>query len=97
MATDKVMLLAVSLDMRNPPEGRKAQLSQLLDVAASRITKLGIQLNDQDPADVQLQVDYAAWMYKRRNQTATDIPRWLEFDIHNRLVNEKGRVNKNGA
>ena len=97
MATDKVTLLAVSLDMRNPPEGRRAQLAQLLDVAASRIAALGITLKEADFGDTQLQVDYAAWMYKRRNQTATEMPRWLQMDLHNRLVAEKGRVTEDGT
>ena len=67
------------------------QLSQLLDVAASRIAALGITLDDTDVGDMQLQVDYAAWMFKRRNASVTVMPRWLDLDLKNRLVAEKGR------
>lgn len=92
MADDsKLIMLEAALDMRNAPEKRKEQLLQLLDVAASRIRALGIVLKE-DAGDVQLQVDYAAWMYRRRNQTVTTMPRWLQMDLHNRLVAEKGRV-----
>lgn len=91
MADMKLQLLEAALDMRNAPEKRREQLTQLLAVAASRILALGIHLDEADPADVQLQVDYAAWMYRRRNQTVTEIPRWLQLDLHNRLVSEKGR------
>lgn len=87
----KLTMLEAALDMRNAPETRRAQLTQLLDAAASRIAALGITLDDANVGDMQLQVDYAAWMYRRRNQTATTMPRWLDLDLKNRLVAEKGR------
>ena len=91
MADSKLTMLEAALDMRNAPEARKTQLSQLLEVAASRIAAMGITLDDANVGDMQLQVDYAAWMFKRRNQSVTTMPRWLDLDLKNRLVAEKGR------
>lgn len=91
MADSKLIMLEAALDMRNAPEARKTQLSQLLEVAASRISALGITLDDADIGDQQLQVDYAAWMFKRRNASVTAMPRWLDLELKNRLVAEKGR------
>ena len=95
MATDKLTLLATELNMHSVPESRKAQLEQLLGVAASKIAQTGITLNDSDIGDIHLQVTYAAWLFRRRAQTAETaaMPRWLQLDLHDRLIREKGTVN----
>lgn len=94
MALDKLTLLAAELNMHSVPEGRKAQLEQLLTVAASKLAQTGITLDDGDTGDVHLQVTYAAWLFRRRAQTVdnTGMPRWLQLDIHDRLIHEKGSV-----
>lgn len=94
MALDKLTLLAAELNMHNVPEGRRVQLEQLLTVAASKIAQAGITLNNDDIGDVHLQVVYAAWLFRRRAQTAENsgMPRWLQLDIHDRLIREKGTV-----
>lgn len=94
MALDKLTLLAAELNMHSVPEGRKTQLEQLLRVAASRIAQTGITLDDDDTGDVHLLVEYAAWLFRRRNLTAENagMPRYLQMDIHDRLIREKGAV-----
>ena len=86
---DKLTMLKAQLDMRNPPAERIAQLEQLLAAAASRIAQLGITLRDTAD-DAQLQVDYAAWMYKRRMlQASVQMPEYLRLDLNDRLAHEK--------
>lgn len=94
MALDKLTLLAAELNMHSVPEGRKVQLEQLLNVAASKIEQTGITLNEDDTGDVHLQVTYAAWLFRRRAQTTENagMPRYLQLDIHDRLIHEKGSV-----
>lgn len=94
MALDKLTMLAAELNMHSVPEGRKAQLEQLLTVAASKIAQTGITLNENDAGDVHLQVTYAAWLFRRRAQPVDNagMPRWLQLDIHDRLIHEKGAV-----
>ena len=93
MALDAMTLLQADLNMRNAPEGRVAQLQQLLDVATSRIEKYGITLDREDDSDIYLQVEYAAWLYRRRAQAdAAIMPTYLNHDLKDRLVAEKARV-----
>lgn len=93
MAIDMMTLLQAELNMRNAPEGRVTQLQQLLDVAASRIKKRGITLNPADAGDAHLQVEYAAWLYRRRTQAdAAIMPQYLRLDLNDRLISEKARV-----
>lgn len=92
MALDMLTMLQAELNMHSLPEGRKAQLQDLLKVAARRLARTGISLDPDDPDDFQLQVEYAAWLYKRRAKPdSTQMPLYLKQDIKDRLVAEKSR------
>ena len=93
MAADLLNLLAAELDMHSLPDQRKSQLQSYLDVAAERIREKGITLDASNTEDVHLQVEYAAWLFRRRRQEASKLmPEYLRTDIHDRLISEKGRV-----
>lgn len=93
MAADLLNLLAAELDMHSLPDQRKRQLQSYLDVAAERILEKGITLDASNSEDVHLQVEYAAWLFRRRRQEASKLmPEYLRTDIHDRLISEKGRV-----
>ena len=93
MASDLLNLLAAELDMHSLPEQRKSQLQSYLDAAAERIREKGITLDASNTEDVHLQVEYAAWLFRRRRQEASKLmPEYLRTDIHDRLISEKGRV-----
>ena len=93
MAANLLNLLAAELDMHSLPDQRKRQLQSYLDVAAERIREKGITLDASNSEDVHLQVEYAAWLFRRRRQEASKMmPEYLRTDIHDRLIAEKGRV-----
>lgn len=93
MAADLLNLLAAELDMHSLPDQRKEQLQSYLVVADNRIRARGITLDLTNPDDVHLQVEYAAWLFRRRRQEASkQMPEYLRADIHDRLISEKGRV-----
>lgn len=93
MAADLLNLLAAELDMHSLPDQRKSQLQSYLDVAENRIRARGITLNPENPDDAHLQVEYAAWLFRRRRQEASKMmPEYLRTDIHDRLISEKARV-----
>ena len=93
MAADLLNLLAAELDMHSLPDQRKRQLQSYLDVAADRIREKGITLDASNSEDVHLQVEYAAWLFRRRRQEASKLmPEYLRTDIHDRLISEKGKV-----
>ena len=93
MAADLLNRLEAELDMHSLPDQRKSQLQSYLDVAAERIREKGITLDASNTEDVHLQVEYAAWLFRRRRQEASKLmPEYLRTDIHDRLISEKGRV-----
>ena len=93
MAADLLNLLAAELDMHSLPDQRKSQLQSYLDLAAERIRGKGLTLDASNSEDVHLQVEYAAWLFRRRRQEASKLmPEYLRTDIHDRLISEKGKV-----
>ena len=84
--------LMIELNMRGAPQGRQLQLMALLDVAEERLTNIGIDLDFGKDSDKYLLVDYAAWLYRRRNQTGSKkMPESLSHDIKDRLIAGKAR------
>lgn len=93
MEADLLRLLAAELDMHSLPDKRQEQLQTYLDVADKRIREKGITLDLTDPEDAHLQVEYAAWLFRRRRQEASKMmPEYLRLDINDRLIHEKGCV-----
>ena len=93
MTEELLILLAAELDMHSLPSQRMRQLQIYLDVADKRIREKGITLEITNAEDVHLQVEYAAWLFRRRRQEASkQMPESLRLDIHDRLISEKGRV-----
>lgn len=89
---DKLTLLQAELNMHSLPEGRAAQLEQLLTIADYQLEQKGIHLRPESTSDAYLQVEYAAWLWRRRAQKDTaGMPRYLQVDIHDRLVAEKAK------
>lgn len=67
-------------------------LRQMLQQAATHLTQAGVTLREKDPGDDGLQIDYAAYLYRRRADPKMELPKSLKWDITNRLLSEKGRV-----
>lgn len=66
------------------------RLQQILASVVEMITREGITLTES-AEDKQLQVAYAAWVWRRRDSGA-GMPRMLRYLLNNRLFAEKARV-----
>lgn len=65
------------------------RLSQLLTAAESRIIEEGVtDLNTADLLDAQLVVDYAEWLWRRRD-TKEGMPRMVRYALNNRIFSAK--------
>lgn len=64
-------------------------LLQMLHQADGHIRQAGITPRDT-PGDNGLQIDYAAYLYRRRTDPEMEMPRSLKWDLTNRLISEKG-------
>lgn len=67
----------------------KTQLSQYIQTAASFIEREGITLDLEQIDDSMLVVMYASWLYDKRKDGVSIMPRMLRYNLNNRLFAQK--------
>lgn len=87
--TDADLLEMLKLDLQNPPDAMDDYLELLVGSAREAIESKGIFLDRSSYEDAHLVVMYASWLYRKRNSN-DGMPRMLQYELHSRLVHEKG-------
>ena len=82
------MLTALKVDLGLSSTSYDGRLTQYLDGAASAIAREGITLDETSIEDGNLQVMYAAWLWRKRD-SSEGMPRMLRTQLNNRLFSEK--------
>lgn len=87
----------LKLDLQRTGKALDTLLLHYLDKAEKKIQETGIHLVPGDPGDDGLHIAYAAYLYRSRNPTDQGpetpvMPRSLQWELNNRLLHEKGRV-----
>ena len=83
---DKLAMLKIDLGITNNHYDER--LEQYLTFAANEIKREGIKLLADDLTDDNLQIMYAAWMWRKR-QDGDEMPRMLRYALNNRLMSQK--------
>lgn len=65
------------------------QLSQYVQTAANFIEREGITLDLDQIDDCMLVVMYASWLYDKRKDGVSIMPRMLRYNLNNRLFAQK--------
>lgn len=81
------MLQMLKIDLGITGTAYDDRLLQLLTAASQMITREGVTLSDS-VEDQQLQVVYAAWLWRRRD-SGQGMPRMLRWMLNNRIFSEK--------
>lgn len=61
----------------------------LINSAKSMIGREGITLDPGAADDANLIVGYATWLFQQREQPDMPMPRWLRYNLNNRVLHEK--------
>lgn len=61
----------------------------LLTSAKSMIEREGIALDLDAAEDNNLIVGYATWLFKQREDSAMPMPRWLRYNLNNKVLHQK--------
>jgi hypothetical protein len=61
----------------------------LLTSAKSMIEREGITLDLDELEDNNLIVGYATWLFQQRESPKMPMPRWLRYNLNNRVLHEK--------
>lgn len=83
-------LTAIKVDLGITTGRYDERLVQYLETAKKQIENEGVTLQD-DVADGNLVVIYAAWMWRRRD-TGEGMPRMVRYALNSRVIRE--RVNR---
>lgn len=63
--------------------------------AHAKLLDMGIRLDETDPGDTLMLVDYAVWRYNNRDNKDAE-PMWLKEDIKNRWLRDPFRTTAGG-
>lgn len=97
---ETTMLTALKVDLGISTTAYDDRLLEVLQVAAQEIAREGITLGSEVISDGDLQVTYAAWLWRKRRaesntgrlttqETVSGMPRSLRWRMNNRLFEEK--------
>lgn len=94
------MLAMLKVDIGVTTEAYDGRLEQYIQSAAAEITREGVTLDCDSVNDCQLVVMYAAWTWRKRDNTTkyageanAGMPRMLRYALNNRLFSEKVAAN----
>ena len=90
---DSDLLTMLRNDLQNPPGLLNDYLTFLINSSKDQIEDKGITLNLGSNEDCHLIIMYASWLYRKRNSN-DGMPRMLQYELHSRLVHEKGAVSE---
>lgn len=85
----KLRLLKTDLMMTQDNELYDVFLRSLLDSSKEFLQRQGMTFDDDRSEDVQLQISYAAFLFRQRNNQEQNVPQWLRRLINNRIFSEK--------
>ena len=88
---DKATQLSLlKIDLQISTNKIDSYLGSMLDSAAAAIARENIKLSDTEE-DGMLIVQYAAYLYRKRREQDTAMPRYLRWMLNNRKISEEGR------
>ena len=61
----------------------------LLTSAKSMIEREGITLDMDSQEDNNMIVGYATWLFQQREQPDMQMPRWLRYNLNNKVMQQK--------
>ena len=64
----------------------------LLTSAVSMIEREGITLDMDSQEDNNLIVGYATWLFQQREQPDMQMPRWLRYNLNNKVLQQKAVI-----
>lgn len=83
--TNAEILTLLKIDLQISATSLDTYLSTLIETARAFIAKEGVTLNDS-AEDGMLVEMYAAYLYRKRRETDTGMPRMLRWALNNRLL-----------
>lgn len=84
------LLAAFKVDLGLVTNGYDERLNEYIESAKKEIARQGATLDLTDQDDAMLVVQYASWMWRKRD-TGEGMPRMVRYALNNRIFAEKAR------
>lgn len=91
--TDAEKLTLLKSDLQMLTSSNDAYLQQLIAYSKAQMIEEGITYIENDITCDTLNIQYAAYLFRRRAGTETSMPRYLRYGLNNLLFSQKGAVN----
>ena len=82
------LLAALKIDLGIVTTAYDERLAEYLNAAKTEIKRQGATLDLTDTDDAMLVVQYASWMWRKRD-TGEGMPRMIRYALNNRIFAEK--------
>lgn len=92
MTTNELLALLKS-DLQILSTANDTYLTHLLESALSSIQREGIEFDTNDASHQMVQIQYAAYLFRKRAGDITAMPRFLRYELNNILFAQKGNTN----
>ena len=82
------LLTALKIDLGLVTDAYDSRLTEYIEAAKKEIGRQGATLGLTDTDDKMLVVQYASWMWRKRD-TGEGMPRMIRYALNNRIFAEK--------
>lgn len=91
--TSEELLILLKQDLQLTTTANDEYLGWLLTSAQEFITDEGIAFDESKTKHQLMQVQYAAYLFRKRAAPETAMPRFLRYELNNTLFSQKGKSN----
>lgn len=90
--SNEEILIPLKIDLQLSSAALDSYLAQLIVLAKAAIEREGIALQSNSVEDGMLVEMYAAYLYRKRREAVTAMPRMLRWALNNRLFSQKAAI-----
>ena len=91
--TDADKLIILKKDLQMISNTNDEYLSKLLQFSKALMIQEGINYIQDDIGCEMINIHYAAYLFRRRGGSETNMPRFLRWELNNLLFSQKGKAN----
>lgn len=86
------LLVVLKSDLQMTTTANDQFLGKLLGLAQELMQREGIKVDENSIEHQMVQVQYAAYLFRRRAGSETAMPRFLRYELNNLVIGQKGNV-----
>lgn len=87
------LLTVLKSDLQMVTPANDQFLGELLGLARKLMQREGVAVDDNNIEHQMVQVQYAAYLFRRRGGSETAMPRFLRYELNNLVMSQKGNAN----